>query len=146
MYFKKLSDNAILPTRSHDVDGGVDLFSTQYATLKGMMRAEGSSCTFKFDTQVGVFIPRGMVGQIWDKSGRGDKLIKVFGGVIDCGYTGPIKIRMLNMGIEDWEVKPGMALAQLIIVKCDLTLPNWSAEEVVTERGDRGFTSSDLSK
>lgn len=135
MQIKLLSPDAKLPRRAHPTDAGLDLFSCEdYNLLAGR--------NYKFNVQVAVAIPPGFVGLICDKSGIGDKLIKVFGGVIDSGYTGPIMVRMCNFGLKDWVIKKGNAIAQMIVIPCDLfdcevvdTLPK-------SERGDKGFGST----
>lgn len=148
MFFYNLK-NGILPTRKHDVDAGMDLYSTEDVVIKGMMiteRGDWRRCTHQFNCEIAVQIPSGCVGLILDKSGRGDKLIKVFGGVIDSGYNGPIKIRVLNLGWEDWEVKRGIAIAQLLVVDVDLSPPQWTNKLITSERGESGFGSIDLTR
>lgn len=155
MLYKKLIATATIPTRKHTYDAGVDLCSTENIILSGMMRIlndrfDGSlqGCTYLFDTGIAVDIPPGYVGIVCDKSGRGNNLIKVFGGIIDSGYRDSIKIRLMNMGFDDWLVKPGMAIAQMIVTCCDVSdvIDVGDEDMSSSERGMSGFGSQDLTR
>jgi dUTPase len=98
-------------------------------------------CSHRFDTGVGWKGPPNRVALGWDKSGLGDKLIKVFGGVIDETYSGPIKIRIMNMGMEPWVVKRGQKICQLVVQPVDyLGIPGLDSNP----RGDAGFGSTGI--
>jgi deoxyuridine 5'-triphosphate nucleotidohydrolase len=144
-----ITDHGICPVRKFPHDAGVDLFAIESVDLLGMMTLKSfdmSRCTHRFDTGVKVDIPVGSVGLIMDKGGRGDKLIKVFGGVIDAGYQDTIKIRLMNFGLETFSVKHGMALAQMIVVPCDLSPIQMGIVGVKkTDRGTQHYGSIDLS-
>jgi dUTP pyrophosphatase len=149
LLFKSLDPRAILPTRKHPTDAGLDLYSIEEVKLKPIVQwnyGDSVHYSHRFNTGIAVAIPSGMVGIICDKSGRGDKLIKVFGGVIDSDYRGPIQIRVANFGWETWNVQPGMALAQLLILPCELMTPLFVDNLETTERGESGFGSVDLTK
>ncbi|WP_028973534.1 dUTP diphosphatase [Spirochaeta cellobiosiphila] len=63
-------------------------------------------------------------------------------GTIDSDYRGEIKILLINLGEEDFTIKDGMRIAQLVVAP----LIQARFEEVLiidsTERGDKGFGSS----
>ena len=66
----------------------------------------------------------------------------VFAGVVDSGYRGEIKVILYNAGEENYLVKTGDKIAQMIIEKCflwDVTVVN---ELNNSERGSDGFGSS----
>jgi dUTP pyrophosphatase len=130
-----LDEGAVKPTRAHAYDGGLDLYSKEDAYI----RANNS---FLFDTGVHVQIPEGCVGFIKSKSGLMVNHGILTDGTIDCGYTGPIKVKLFNHGGSKYEVKKGDKIAQLVIVPCllpELELVD-SLEE--TDRGENGFGST----
>ena len=61
----------------------------------------------------------------------------------DEGYTGSIKVKLYNFGLNSFRVVPGMKIAQLIVQPCEYVtvkqLPYWNND---TERGDQGFGST----
>ena len=132
-----LEEEAIMPSRAHDLDAGYDLFSREDGTV--YQNAGG-----KFDTGVHIEIPEGYVGFIKSKSGLHVKSGIQADGVIDAGYTGSICVLLRNHGPRAVEIKKGQKIAQLVI------LPIITPElEVVdrledTERGEGGFGSTGL--
>lgn len=147
----KLDPGAYLPTRSHEDDAGLDLYSVEKQTIYPMKvefdEQRGTSLHLPggetFDTGVHMEIPRGYFGKIESRSGLNVKHSVVScGGVIDSGYRGSIVVKLYNFGSEPYTVHKGDRIAQIIIQPCDL-----SALEIVphldeTERGTQGFGSS----
>lgn len=99
----------------------------------------------EFRTGVYLSIPKGYVGIIKDRSSRANKGYKIYGGVIDSGYTGEIIVLVSNSarrGIDKVLSVHGDKIAQLVIVPI-LTLPVERVESLEqTERGDNGFGST----
>lgn len=90
-------------------------------------------------TGISVNLPEGHYGRVAPRSGLAWRNnIDVGGGVIDLDYTGEIKVILFNHGSEDFVVKRGDRIAQLIIEKCFYE-PVVSNER---ERGSNGFGSS----
>ncbi len=91
-----------------------------------------------------VEIPPGFEGQVRPRSGLALKhaiSIPNAPGTIDPGYRGEIRVILLNLGNEPYEVRPGDRIAQLLVkryetVEWDETEPGESA------RGEGGFGSS----
>lgn len=135
---KRLNPNAKLPTKAHDNDAGYDLYSTEDVILKS-----GSISTVS--TGIALAIPDGYVGLIWDRSSMGSKGIKVFGGVIDAGYRGEVKLKLgaLDTLNRDWiSVPAGSKVAQIIIQKVE-NFPIVEVDELPdSTRGEKGFGSS----
>ena len=130
-----LDEGAVKPTRAHAYDAGLDLYSKEDAYI----RANNS---FLFDTGVHVQIPEGCVGFIKSKSGLMVNHGILTDGTIDCGYTGPIKVKLFNHGGSKYEVKAGDKIAQLVIVPCVL-LPLEEVDSLEeTDRGNGGFGST----
>lgn len=130
-----LSEGAKMPTRAHPYDAGLDLYAMEDAYIR-------ANNGFVFDTGVHVQIPEGCVGFIKSKSGLMVNHGILTDGTIDCGYTGPIKVKLFNHGGSKYEVKAGDKIAQLVIVPCVL-LPLELVDSLEeTDRGDNGFGST----
>lgn len=130
-----LDDGAYMPTRAHSVDAGLDL----YATEDTVIFRDGS---YTFDTGVHVAIPEGYVGFLKSKSGLNVKQGIQSAGVIDCGYTGSIRVKLYNHGFEAVRIQKGQKISQLVILPVatpEIELVD-SLED--TERGSNGFGSS----
>lgn len=127
---------ARLPRRNHPTDAGLDIYAVECATLRPGVHAV-------LPTGVHMEIPEGFVGLIWPRSGLAAKHgIDTLAGVVDSSYRGEIKVSIINHGHEDFEIKPGDRIAQLIIQRCEL----WECVQVGelsdTDRGEQGFGSS----
>jgi dUTP pyrophosphatase len=137
--FRKLRDDAIVPTQAHAGDAGSDLYAVEGAVLEPGGRA-------KVPTGVAVAIPEGHAGLVLPRSGLAHKhgiTLTNTPGLIDSGYRGELQVLMLNTDREaTYEVKPGDRIAQLMIVA--FAAPEWSEVEEFDEttRGDGGFGSS----
>ena len=130
-----LDEGAKMPTRAHPYDAGLDLYAREDAYIR-------ANNGFLFDTGVHVQIPEGCVGFIKSKSGLMVNHGILTDGTIDCGYTGPIKVKLFNHGSSKYEVKAGDKIAQLVIVPCVL-LPMELVDSLEeTDRGDGGFGST----
>lgn len=137
----KLDPGAIMPTRAHSTDAGLDLYSPVDVVVpyKWDYITEGCVC---IDTGVHVEIPAGYVGMIKSKSGLNVKHNITSEGVIDSGYTGSMVVKLYNHGIKDVKIKKGQKISQLVILPIitpDLELVD-SLEE--TDRGNGGFGST----
>lgn len=130
-----LDKGAILPTRAHDDDAGLDL----YARDKQVVCAKEAA---KFDTGVHIQLPKGTVGFIKSKSGLNVKYGLTCEGVIDVGYTGSIVVKMYNNSGFDYVVNAGDKIAQLVVLPILLPKPELVDSLEETERGDNGFGST----
>ena len=133
---KKLSEDAIVPTRANDTAAGWDLYVPHDFLLPHETRA-------LVPTDISMAIPTGYVGLIWDRSGVAVKKgIHRFAGVIDSGYRGEVKVCLWNSSEWDVHFRKGERIAQILfqaIPECDLI----EVEELdTTERGEGGFGSS----
>jgi len=94
-------------------------------------------------TGIAVVLPEGVYGRVAPRSGLTVKhCIDVGAGVIDPDYTGEVKVVLFNHGDEDFEVKKGDRIAQLILEKCET--PPIEELNIIedTERGSDGFGST----
>ena len=132
----KLDGGAILPTRAHHADAGLDL----YTPVEFYLYAGAS---YSVNTGVHIEIPLGFYGDIRSKSGLLFKNDIITDGTIDSGYTGSVKVKLINLGRWSYHFKPGDKIAQMVIQRCEL--PELVVVEEIastTERGDNGFGST----
>lgn len=130
----KLEEYAIMPTRSHPTDAGMDLYSPINLWLH-----PGEHKTI--DTGVHVQIPQGYVGLITSKSGLMLNGI-TSRGTIDCGYTGSIRAVLYNNGTEGYKIRRGHKITQMVIVPCIMPEIEVVYELEETDRGEGGFGST----
>lgn len=135
----QLDENAVMPTRAHPYDAGLDL----YAKTDGkeyIVPPFGGSITI--DTGVHMQIPQHFCGLVKSRSGLMSRYKILTDGTVDCGYTGSIHVTLFNHGIDGYCVSPGDKIAQLVILPC--CLPPMEKVEALekTERGTRGFGST----
>lgn len=130
-----LDEGATLPVRAHPTDAGADLCCREDVTI-----APGDSQLV--DTGVHVELPHGTVGMLKSKSGLNCMLACTTTGVIDEGYTGPIKVRVYNHGTYPKEFRAGDKVTQLVIMP--VTFPAYVVADSISggERGDSGFGST----
>ncbi|OFZ18072.1 MAG: hypothetical protein A2X94_02550 [Bdellovibrionales bacterium GWB1_55_8] len=132
---RRLSHDAILPTRAHPDDAGLDLYLLEPITI-----APGEGVTAA--TGIAAAIPHGFVGMIADRSSMAKKGLKTAGGIIDSGYRGEIRIVLWNLSRETHSVAKGDRIAQLLVIPVALS----AVEEVTsledTHRGSGGFGST----
>lgn len=131
----KLEPWAIMPTRAHDTDAGLDL----YAAEDRVVPAHGSAT---FDTGVHVQLPPLTAGMLKSKSGLNVKHNITSDGVIDVGYTGSICVKLYNHSGIPYTVKRGDKISQLVVV--DIHIPHIQVVDELekTERGNNGFGST----
>lgn len=140
-----LDKNAILPTRAHPWDGGMDLYAPEANAVPGAICVgtfEVLCGSAIIDTGVHVAIPEGCVGLVKSRSGLMTKHGITTDGTIDSGYTGPIKVCLINHSSKRYDIKPGERIAQLVILPC--LLPELELVDSLdeTDRGDNGFGST----
>lgn len=140
-----LDEGAILPTRAHPWDAGLDLYTPDDVIVPASEdwpfgEIEIGSATI--DTLVHADIPEGTVGLIKSKSGLNVKHGLTAEGVIDAHYTGSIRVKLYNHTPEPYKFRAGDKIAQLVIVPC--LLPELEVVDHLeeTDRGDGGFGST----
>ena len=133
---KKLNTDATIPAYACVGDAGMDLFAVEDTMIR-------PGETVAVPTGIAMEIPDGYVGLIWDKSGLAIIYeLKVFGGVIDAGYRGEIKIGIRNFNTRDHVIKQGDKIAQMLIQKIECARIIESDELSDTKRGSGGFGST----
>lgn len=137
--FERLTTTAVMPFYAHPGDAGMDLCADEAVLL-----APGEHAAIS--TGLRMQLPPQTEGQVRPRSGLALKYgVTVLNtpGTIDEGYRGEVKVILINLGKEPFEISPGMRIAQLVIA------PVLHAEvcevetiEVDTIRGCGGFGSS----
>ena len=137
--FRKLREDAVVPSRAYDGDAGLDLASCDRVLLGPGERAT-------VGTGLAVAVPDGYAGFVQPRSGLASRhgiTIVNAPGLVDSGYRGELRIVLLNTDAhESFEVEPGMRIAQLVVVPIAGAEPVEVEELPETERGVRGFGSS----
>ena len=129
-----LDPGAIMPTRAHELDAGLDLYSREDAIIYA-----GDSWTF--DTGVHMAIYPGWVGDVKSKSGMMMNGI-ITDGTVDAGYTGSIRVKLFNLSRCAVSIVRGQKIAQLVIKKIATPELELVDRLEVTERGANGFGST----
>ena len=129
-----LDENAVMPSRSHEWDAGLDLYSRESRYVR-----PGEHVVF--DTGVHVEIPKGYVGLITSKSGLMAKGI-TSRGTIDSGYTGSIRAVLFNHGERGYLVQKGDKITQMVVLPVLIEGVELTDTLEETERGAGGFGST----
>ncbi|MGN6217767.1 MAG: dUTP diphosphatase [Solirubrobacterales bacterium] len=135
----KLKEGAVLPTRAHDGDAGLDLYACEEAHV-------GPGERWSVGTGVAVEIPAGHAGLVLPRSGlareHGIALVNA-PGLIDAGYRGEVRVLLLNTDpAETFRVQPGDRIAQLVLTPIAAAEPVVAAALSESTRGEGGFGSS----
>lgn len=144
---KKLSENATIPTKEYDKAAGFDLYSAEDcvipAACMGYQFCHETKVTNLVKTDLSIRVPDGTYGRIAPRSGLAVKnKITTGAGVIDQSYTGNVGVVLFNFGNDDFSVKKGDRIAQLILEKISYERLEVVDELPNTERGEKGFGSS----
>lgn len=111
VHFMKLSDDAVVPTRSSPAAAGWDLCSADDDKI--VIRAQETAL---IGTRLRLALPKKCYGRIAPRSGLACKhSLDVGAGVVDRDYRGEVKVLLFNFGTEDYVVRKGDRIAQLIL-------------------------------
>jgi dUTP pyrophosphatase len=139
--FLKTHPDAVLPERNHKQtltgDSGYDVTAVEDTIIP----ARGAAVV-----PVGLrlaYLPPGLWIRIESRSGLQFKYgLQAFNGIIDNQYRGDMGIRILNHSDNDYIVKKGDRVAQLVLYPLVTAESAWAEEIYNTERGEKGFGSS----
>ncbi|KAG0496214.1 hypothetical protein HPP92_000905 [Vanilla planifolia] len=133
---KKLSANAVLPSRASSLAAGYDISSAAEAKVTARGKA-------LIPTDLSIAIPEGTYARLAPRSGLAWKhSIDVGAGVIDADYRGPLGVVLFNHSDVDFEVKAGDRIAQLIIERIMTPVVLEVDDLEATKRGSGGFGST----
>jgi dUTP pyrophosphatase len=134
--------NGTIPSYQSEGASGLDLVSSSNEDIK---LEPGKRALIP--TGIYLEIPEGFEGQVRPRSGLAAKNgITVLNtpGTIDSDYRGEVKVILINLGLDDFVVKRGDRIAQIVfmpVVRAEL------CEEISinsTERGTGGFGSTGI--
>ena len=136
--FKRIHPDAVLPAYAHPSDAGMDLRSVDELTLAPGARA-------LVHTGLVMLLPPQYEAQVRPRSGLALKngvTVLNTPGTIDSGYRGEVGVILVNLGAEDFCVKKGDKIAQMVVAP--VTQPAIAETDVVdeTDRGAGGFGST----
>jgi dUTP pyrophosphatase len=145
LFFKKLSEHAVIPTFANPGDAGLDLTATSMTMNENHV---------EYGTGLAVEIPNGSVGLLFPRSSvfkTGLTLANCV-GVIDAGFRGEIKLKFKPDSISAVENflqgKPvnlygvGERVGQLVIIELPKLIVAEKRELSDTVRGQGGFGST----
>ncbi len=132
--------DATLPAYATDASSGMDLraYLEQPIVLKPFERA-------LIPTGLAMAIPEGHEAQVRPRSGlainHGVTVLNT-PGTIDADYRGEVKVILINLGSEPFEIKNGDRIAQVIFKRTERAA--WQVVEKLPEsgRGEGGFGST----
>jgi dUTP pyrophosphatase len=129
-----------LPYYATDHASGFDLMAAveEPVTIKPMERKD-------IPTGIVIELPEGFEAQIRPRSGLALKYgITLLNspGTVDADYRGEIKVLLINLGQEEFVVKRGDRIAQMVICPVVRVLLEEVQELTPTERGPNGFGST----
>jgi dUTP pyrophosphatase len=129
-----------LPQYATESSAGVDLRAaiTEPIVLEPLQRA-------MVPTGLYMEIPKGYEGQVRPRSGLAAKhgvTVLNTPGTIDADYRGEIRVILVNLSSQAFEIQPGERIAQMVFAKHETA--QWEEVEVLEEsaRGAGGFGST----
>jgi dUTP pyrophosphatase len=136
---QRLDPRAVLPTRAHEGDAGLDLYALEPCLLEPGERA-------MVRTGVAVEIPAGYAGLVMPRSGlaarHGIALVNA-PGLIDAGYRGELKVLLLNTDrTSSCQLAAGDRIAQLVLTAVQTPAVVEVAELSDSTRAAGGFGST----
>ena len=133
----KITDKATLPSKAYRNSAGHDLYSAYDYKIP----AQGKEKTM---TDIRVKVPEGTYGRIAPRSGPAmQNHISIGAGVVDEDYTGNLSILVFNLSNSEFDIKAGDSVAQLICEKIAHPTLIEVTSLTQTERGEKGFGSSE---
>ena len=129
-----------LPAYQSEGAAGLDLLAAVDAPLR---LAPGGRALVP--TGIAVALPRGTEGQVRARSGlavRHGVTVLNSPGTVDCDYRGELKVPLVNLGDEPFEIHRGDRIAQLVVARYErVTIEAVEALDD-TDRGADGFGST----
>ena len=137
--FERLRPEAVLPTRAHPGDAGLDLYSAVDVDVRPGERE-------MVPTGVAVAIPEGHAGLVLPRSGLASRhglTLANAPGLIDAGYRGEVICATVNLDREHpVRIQKGDRIAQLLVVPFAELAPDWVEQLPGSDRGEDGFGST----
>lgn len=135
---KKLNPDAVIPTKAHPTDAGLDLTAISINIVN-----EKDFGYIEYGTGLSIELEPGYAGFLFPRSSlsKTGLILANSVGVIDQGYTGEIKFRFKYIpGTIKYDL--GERIGQLVIQKVENVEIEQVDELSQTDRGSNGFGSS----
>lgn len=142
-YYKMVHPDAVEPNYVYSGDSGFDLHSVEEVHFLPFERK-------LVPTGLSFDIPEGFEIQVRTKSGLAIKqglMVLNSPGTIDQGYTGEVKVILMNMNNTSMTVSKGQKIAQAVLcsVESGAKVMLMKTEEIdEKDRGDKGFGSTGI--
>ena len=136
--FRKVHPDAVLPSYAHPSDAGMDVRSVDDLVIAPGKRA-------LVHTGLVMLLPPMYEAQVRPRSGLALKSgVTVLNapGTIDSGYRGEVGVILANFGENDFSVKKGDKIAQIVIAPVTQPEIVETTEVDETDRGSGGFGST----
>lgn len=136
---QRLRPEAQLPDYAHGPheDAGLDLHAAEDALLE-------PNIPVLVPTGLAIEVPPGYEAQVRPRSGLAAKhaiILPNSPGTIDPGYRGEVRVILLNLGRQAYQIHRGDRIAQLIVARYEAV--EWEESDLSeTKRGAGGFGSS----
>ena len=137
VFFKKLSDSAIVPQKMTNDSAGYDIYSSNEKDI--ILHANSLEL---IPTGLSIQLPTNYEAQIRPRSGLALKnKITVLNtpGTIDPDYRGEVKVILYNFDSKDFVIKKHTRIAQMVISKFENVEFTEAEELSETQRSSGGF-------
>ena len=136
----KIHPEARLPRYAHGAreDAGMDLYAVERVEICAGRWADVA-------TGLVIELPPGIEGQVRPRSGlaaRHGLTLLNSPGTIDPGYRGEVRVLLINHGTDNYMVKPGDRVAQLVISTYSQVAWNIVSDLDASNRDRGGFGST----
>ena len=156
MLFIKSHPDAILPSINHkdsnvdviDGDTGYDVYAVQDVVIPpSTMCDDGNVKVGSSLVNIGLklgYITPGYWFKVQARSGLGFKKdIQPHYGIVDCQYRGVIGVKLYNLSSAPVKINKGDAVIQFIVYPIVRANVNFIDNPIESNRGQKGFGSSD---
>ena len=136
--FNRSKENAREPTYAHEHDAGADLYAAHGAVLRP---GEIKPIALGIKTE----IPPGHFGLVTIRSGISfDSGLALINGlcIVDSGFRGEWRLAIVNNGKQEYTIRQGDRVAQVIFIKIEQPLWNEVEQLGESDRGESGYGST----
>ena len=152
--FKKLDENAVLPSYAKEGDAGLDITAISDPSPTISSNGEDLWHYIEYKTGLSVEIPEGYVGLLFPRSSVSKSALILANsvGVVDSGYRGEICFRFkldghVSKEAQEFKVKiasykAGDRIGQLVVLPYPKIEAEWAETLSSSQRGETGFGSS----
>lgn len=135
IYFKKLDEEARIPSKARTTDEGFDMYALRDYELQPLS-------TTIIKTGIAGIVDENHWLQVEGRSGLATKGVFPIAGIVDNSYTGEICVVLINHRQESFSIKQYDRIAQLIIRDRHVAEIVEVEQFPATDRGAKGFGSS----